>query len=657
MKSKPKPNNNTTKIKSSNPNPKNQINNNNNKKSQNSKEVTSQKNKVKQTQNRNSGLKETKTYLEKSISNYETNHKNNNINNLKKTLGERIQSNKEIETTRENDLHQKIYKKICEAQKEKIKKRTNSAYAKKNQNKIKTNKVTEDQKKKVLIYINEKDLTYLENNSDNGLGVFLNILNVQIQIENEIINIVDDIKNITDRKNIYKNLFEYLNNFFEQFNSFTRNEINFFAKNELNKLTQKTLILLLIYYSILFVNTVLLSINDSIVLIRMQYKAQFKTISMIIYNIFYFFIYEDIKDSNSFKSNFSDVIENQLNKLNEKNKYKLNINSKNTDKVNEIISICNNKINICLSELKEITEAMRFSPIPPVANSIKSLLNLLNKKNILSIIDIINNVILYSLLNKNIEIAYKNMLYDKNNELDICYSRNSVPYLPKISKDRTYTLILDLDETLIHYFYSKVPIKDESHYGYFSSDDEYGQFNNYLISNENERERIDENNNDSLKIGMFLLRPYTKKFLQELNEYYEIAIFTTGTKEYCDRVLQLLDLNNDLIKYRLYKHHIALKDANISVKDLSLLGRDLSKTIIVDNLDGNFRLQPNNGLPIITWKGDINDYSLKYLATILKNIVINKVPDVRKIIKKIKTQIKSEKNPIYSKINLSEIFY
>ena len=106
MKSKPKPNNNTTKIKSSNPNPKNQINNNN-KKSQNSKEVTSQKNKVKQTQKRNSGLKETKTYLEKSISNYETNHKNNNINNLKKTQGERIQSNKEIETTRENDLHKK----------------------------------------------------------------------------------------------------------------------------------------------------------------------------------------------------------------------------------------------------------------------------------------------------------------------------------------------------------------------------------------------------------------------------------------------------------------------------------------------------------------------------------------------------------------------
>jgi hypothetical protein len=211
MKSKPKPNKNTTKIKSSKENPKNQINNNN-KKSQNSKEVTSQKNKVKQTQNRNSGLKETKTHSEKSSSNYKTNN-NNNKKNLKKTLGERIQSSKEIQTTRELDLHKKIYEKICAAQKEKRKIRTNSACDKKNQNKTKTNKVTEEQKKKVLLYINEKDLSELDNNNDNGLGSVLNILNIHVQIEYEIINIMKDIKNIIDRKNIYKNMFEHLNTF------------------------------------------------------------------------------------------------------------------------------------------------------------------------------------------------------------------------------------------------------------------------------------------------------------------------------------------------------------------------------------------------------------------------------------------------------------
>ena len=155
---------------------------------------------------------------------------------------------------------------------------------------------------------------------------------------------------------------------------------------------------------------------------------------------------------------------------------------------------------------------------------------------------------------------------------------------------------------------------------------------------------------------MFLLRPYVKQFLSELKNFYEILIFTTGTKEYCDRVLQLLDLDNNLIKYRLYKHHINLKYINTSVKDLSLLGRDLNKTIIIDNLEENFRLQPDNGLPIITWKGDINDYSLKYLAKILKNIVIKKVSDVRRIVKKIKAKIKSEKNPSYSKVNINDLF-
>jgi CTD small phosphatase-like protein 2 len=345
-------------------------------------------------------------------------------------------------------------------------------------------------------------------------------------------------------------------------------------------------------------------------------------------------------------SDFSDFLENCLNILVEKNKYKISNNNKNNDL---IISNINKLIDTSISELKETAETMRLSPIAPVAYSIKLLINSFTKKNLSSFVDIINNVILYSLLNKNIKIAYKNMLEYKNSETEVVYSRNCFPYLPPISKGKSYTLVLDLDETLIHFFSSKVEIKGDPHYGYFSSDEEYGLFNNYLLNDE-------RNCYEFLRVGMFLLRPYVKQFLRELNNYYEIVIFTTGTKEYCDRVLQMLDLDNNLIKYRLYKHHIALKDINVSVKDLTLLGRDLSKTIIVDNLEGNFRRQPDNGLPIITWKGDINDFSLKFLTNILKNIVINKVPDVRKIIKKIKLQIKSEKNPSYSKVNPDYIF-
>ena len=50
-----------------------------------------------------------------------------------------------------------------------------------------------------------------------------------------------------------------------------------------------------------------------------------------------------------------------------------------------------------------------------------------------------------------------------------------------------------------------------------------------------------------------------------------------------DKVLDILDINNNLIKYRLYRTHLSLRNINNDVKDLSLLGRDLSKVIMVDN--------------------------------------------------------------------------
>jgi len=37
---------------------------------------------------------------------------------------------------------------------------------------------------------------------------------------------------------------------------------------------------------------------------------------------------------------------------------------------------------------------------------------------------------------------------------------------------------------------------------------------------------------------------------------------------------------------------------NSYVKDISKIGRDLNKTIIVDNMAENFKLQPDNGIYI-----------------------------------------------------------
>ena len=57
------------------------------------------------------------------------------------------------------------------------------------------------------------------------------------------------------------------------------------------------------------------------------------------------------------------------------------------------------------------------------------------------------------------------------------------------------------------------------------------------------------------------------------------------------------------------------------LKDLSLLGRDLAKTIIVDNVASNFQNQPETGIEIRSWYDDPADIALYELSPILLHIV------------------------------------
>ena len=132
---------------------------------------------------------------------------------------------------------------------------------------------------------------------------------------------------------------------------------------------------------------------------------------------------------------------------------------------------------------------------------------------------------------------------------------------------------------------------------------------------------------------------------------YEIVTFTAGTKDYADGILNQLDKNGDIIKYRLYRQHTSISGCNV-YKDLSKLGRDLSKTIIIDNLRENFKMQPNNGIFIKTWTSDVNDFQFRELKRILKDIFILNVSDVRVIIQKMNEELKAQKNLLSTYANI-----
>ena len=122
-----------------------------------------------------------------------------------------------------------------------------------------------------------------------------------------------------------------------------------------------------------------------------------------------------------------------------------------------------------------------------------------------------------------------------------------------------------------------------------------------------------------------------------MSKIYDIAIFTAAMKDYADNILDIIDPDKSLIKYRLYRHHTSISGMCF-VKDLSKLGRDMKRIIIIDNLVDNFKLQPNNGLGIKTWLEEMKDNQLNDLGNLLKEIVNRKPSDVRTVLKKIKEE-------------------
>ena len=73
---------------------------------------------------------------------------------------------------------------------------------------------------------------------------------------------------------------------------------------------------------------------------------------------------------------------------------------------------------------------------------------------------------------------------------------------------------------------------------------------------------------------------------------------------------------------------------------MSKLGRDLSKVIIIDNIEDNYKLQPKNGLNISDFEGDENDTELNYLLEDLLSLVKNKDLDGREYLAEIRKKMK-----------------
>lgn len=98
----------------------------------------------------------------------------------------------------------------------------------------------------------------------------------------------------------------------------------------------------------------------------------------------------------------------------------------------------------------------------------------------------------------------------KENRLTLSSEPKKEAYLPPLQGSKKYTLVLDLDETLVHFV---------------------------------------------AKEKKFKLRPGCLQFLKDMSELFEVVIFTAAAQDYANFILDYLEKEQKFIDYRLYRQH------------------------------------------------------------------------------------------------------
>lgn len=160
--------------------------------------------------------------------------------------------------------------------------------------------------------------------------------------------------------------------------------------------------------------------------------------------------------------------------------------------------------------------------------------------------------------------------------------------------DSKPTLILDLDNTLI-----------------YSSTKELEKFDHAITINYGGK----------LQKIWILERPGLQQFLDHISTKYEIILFTAGVQQYGIKAMRAIDVKRR-IKYFLDRRFctpIGKNDKNQTFfsKDIRNLGRELSKTLLVDDRDYSFCFNTKNGILVSNFDGDLTDSCLKQLSRYL----------------------------------------
>ena len=464
-----------------------------------------------------------------------------------------------------------------------------------------------------------------------NINSFLIDINVLYSLENKLKKILDKIANFEDCDNECYDYINYYfnNNLYDEFLKLFKN-----SHNKVNAYNQMKIELICIFLSY--------DISKSIYF--NQTSLLLKTIFEIIYSNFLVIIYYILDQNNNF--NNDEIYIKLTNTI--KNNLKIKLNNDDMNEFN-ILQIINNNSKNIINYYKiildniysryyiEDDENLKFPQcIKNIDRKRIDETKLLNIKSIffLSSYRLINTYNFKDLFNFFNIFLIKEKIDINNNDIDNNYNifslsgkqkyKNSFKnlkinyFLPPINEKYKYTLVLDLDETLIY-------LKNK----------------NMIIGKENII------NNPYFNDSILILRPGLIDFLKKMKQIYELILFSSGTLDYIMPIVNIIEKNEKFFEYILYRKHISVLNNGEYYKNLNLLNRNIKNIIIIDDMYKNFQLHKNNGICIKPFYGDIiNDRNvLQFLGKILQKIRYD-----ADVTGDIRISLQNQKNLMYSQI-------
>ena len=121
--------------------------------------------------------------------------------------------------------------------------------------------------------------------------------------------------------------------------------------------------------------------------------------------------------------------------------------------------------------------------------------------------------------------------------------------------------------------------------------------------------------------GPLYARPGLDELMKFLKDNTEAIVWTAGVKTYAQAVVRNID-KFGAIQHTVYRHRKWFSGCAGYNKDLTLLGRDMATTLIIENTPDCVRGNETNGILVADYEGgELSDNTLPAILMLLKDLV------------------------------------